>query len=76
VSRDEYFFLMAYRSQSVLSVYVLAVFKFCFVFISNSVADLDPEPLVRDMDPDPAPDSSIFKQKAKIVRKTLILTVL
>ncbi len=38
--------------------------------------DPHPDPLVRDMDPDPAPDSSIFKQKAKIVRKALIPTVL
>jgi hypothetical protein len=34
------------------------------------------ELLVRDMDPDPDSDSSIFEQKTKIVRKTLIPTVL
>ncbi len=38
--------------------------------------DPHPDPLVRDMNPDPAPDSSIFKQKAKKVRKALIPTVL
>jgi hypothetical protein len=35
---------------------------------------LDPDPLVRGMDPDPDPDSSIIKQK--LVRKTLIPIVL
>jgi hypothetical protein len=34
---------------------------------------LDPDPLVRGMDPDPDP---YLYQQAKIVRKTLILTVL
>jgi hypothetical protein len=34
---------------------------------------LDPDQLVRDMDPAPGPDPSIIKQK---VRKTLIGTVL
>jgi hypothetical protein len=33
---------------------------------------LDPDPLVRDADPDPAPDPSIIEQKSK---KTLIHTV-
>jgi hypothetical protein len=34
--------------------------------------DLDPDPLVRGMDPDPTPDPSIIR---KIVRTTLIPTV-
>ncbi len=38
--------------------------------------DPDPDPLVRGMDPDPAPGPSIIKLKFKIVRKTLISTVL
>jgi hypothetical protein len=34
VSRDEYFVLMAYTDKSILSAYVLVVFKFSFVFIA------------------------------------------
>jgi hypothetical protein len=38
----------------------------------------DPDPLVRGMDPDPAldPDPDSFYHHAKIVRKTLIPTIL
>jgi hypothetical protein len=35
---------------------------------------LDPDPLVRGIDPDPYPDYSVIKQKKE--RKTLIPTVL
>ncbi len=38
--------------------------------------DPDPDPLVRGMDPDPAPDPDPSIIKQKIVRKTLISTVL
>jgi hypothetical protein len=37
---------------------------------------LDPDPLARSTDPDPAPGFGSFYHLAKIVRKTLILTVL
>ncbi len=39
-----------------------------------SLVDLNPDPLVRGMDPGPDPDPSITK--AKIVRKTLLSTAL
>ncbi len=39
-----------------------------------SLVDLNPDPLVRDMDPGPYPDPSITK--AKILRKTLLPTAL
>ncbi len=38
--------------------------------------DPDPDPLVRGMDPDPDPVPDSFYYQAKIVRKTLIPTIL
>ncbi len=54
------------------------------LILLNNIADLDPyvlgllnpDPLVRGMDPDPAPDPDPSLIKKKIVRKTLISTVL